>query len=126
MSGSTLEVECNCDPIKLEAFQDEQLTTALPEATYQDPPNRRMLQSTKLITAFAITNYDDKSATPYANISFDLRSPGYQEIWVKVTDKIGHKYTQKMKFSVCGAETFEDLVEPNDTPIEFDQYALGD
>ena len=67
-----------------------------------------MLSSTSsgLIQTFDITNIADRSATPYVDINLDLNIPGYEEIWVKVTDKIGLEYIQKIVFSICGTETF--------------------
>ena len=81
--------------------------------------------SSGYIQKFAITNSPDQSATPYVDIKINLNIPTYTEIWVKLTDKIGLKYVQKMIFSQCGAETFEQSFELT-TRIEYDQNTIND
>ena len=55
--------------------------------------------SSGYLQTFTITNSPDKSSTPFVDIEINLKIPTYTEIWVKLTDKIGLKYVQKMIFS---------------------------
>ena len=55
--------------------------------------------SSGYLQTFTITNSPDQSATPFVDIEINLKIPTYTEIWVKLTDKIGLKYVQKMIFS---------------------------
>ena len=114
-SSGSEQVPCDCDPIKLEAFQDEQMRIPFSAAT------------SLLIQTFAITNFVDKSATPFVDIVLDLNFRGtYQEIWVKVTDKLDLEFKQKITFSMCGAERFDESSKPSEILIEFDQNVLND